>query len=176
MAEGNTDYHYISHAIRKHKNVPLWVLTNALTFGNISKMYMLSQYDIQSKVAKNYPGVNEDQLVKFLSILTHFRNVCAHGERLYTYRTKKAIPNMPLHEKLKIGKSGQEYVNGKHDLFAAVIAMRYLLPGKWFLEFKKELIKVINGYLRKSTYFTEEQLLGFMGFPNNWKSITRFRK
>lgn len=176
LTEGNTDYHYINHAIRKHKNVPLWVLTNALTFGNISKMYMLSQYDIQSKVAKNYPGVNEDQLVKFLSILTHFRNVCAHGERLYTYRTKKAIPNMPLHEKLKIGKSGQEYANGKHDLFAAVIAMRYLLPGKWFLEFKKELIKVINGYLRKSTYFTEEQLWGFMGFPNNWKSITRFRK
>ena len=114
LTEGNTDYHYINHAIRKHKNVPLWVLTNALTFGNISKMYMLSQYDIQSKVAKNYPGVNEDQLAKLLSILTHFRNVCAHGERLYTYRTKKAIPNMPLHEKLKIGNGVKKNKESKH--------------------------------------------------------------
>ncbi|MBQ6994598.1 MAG: Abi family protein [Lachnospiraceae bacterium] len=38
-----TDYHYINHAQRKYGNVPLWVLTNALTFGNISKMYMLQR-------------------------------------------------------------------------------------------------------------------------------------
>ena len=30
-----TDYHYINHSQKKYGNVPLWVLTNALTFGNI---------------------------------------------------------------------------------------------------------------------------------------------
>lgn len=35
-----TEYHYINHAQKKYGNVPLWVLTNALTFGNISKMYV----------------------------------------------------------------------------------------------------------------------------------------
>lgn len=41
-----TDYNYINHAQRKYGNVPLWVLTNALTFGNISKMYMLQKFII----------------------------------------------------------------------------------------------------------------------------------
>lgn len=173
---GHTDYDYINHAMQKHGNIPLWVLMNALTLGNVSKMYRLSKSDIQTKIAKNYVGVNEGQIGKFLIVITQFRNICAHGERLFTYRTKAAIPNMILHRKLKIDKSGQEYIHGKHDLFAVVIAMRYLLPNDWFLEFKKELNKEIKRYLRKSKYFSREQILEFMGFPLNWETMTRYKK
>ena len=77
-----TDYHYINHSQKKYGNVPLWVLTNALTFGNISKMYMLLPQDIQIKVSRNYQCVNEKQMVSILAVLVKFRNVCAHGERL----------------------------------------------------------------------------------------------
>lgn len=173
---GHTDYPFINHALAKHGNVPLWVLTHALTFGNISKFYSLSQYDIQTKIAKNYEGINEGQLSKLLIVLTQFRNVCAHGERLYRYHTKQAIPDLPLHKKLNLSKPDREYLCGKHDLFAAVLAMRYLLPNDWFLTFKKDLVKVIRQYLRKSSYFTETDILHFMGFPENWKMITRYRK
>ena len=82
-----TDYHYINHAQKKYGNVPLWVLTNALTFGNISKMYMLLPQDIQIKVSRNYLYINESQMISILAVLVKFRNVCAHGERLFTYRT-----------------------------------------------------------------------------------------
>jgi len=173
---GHTDYHYINHAAQKYGNVPLWVLMNALTFGNLSKMYMLARYDLQTKIVKNYEGLNEVQFSKLLQVLTQFRNVCAHGERLYTHHTKQAIPTMPLHEKLNIQKNGQEYASGKHDLFAVVIAMRYLLPRDWFIEFKKELIRVIKQYMKQSHYFSEDQLLSFMGFSKNWKQITRYKK
>lgn len=33
-----------------------------------------------------------------------FRNICAHGERLYSYKTKNAIPDFPIHDKLGIIK------------------------------------------------------------------------
>lgn len=174
--EGNTDYHYINHASKKYGNVPLWVLINVLTFGNISKFYMLSKYEIQAKIALNYEGINESQLSKILIVLTGFRNVCAHGERLYCYHTKQAIPNLTLHTKLNLPKPVQEYLCGKHDLFAVVISMRYLLPNDWFLTFMKELIKVIEQYLKRSSCFTENELLKFMGFPQNWKDITRYCK
>ncbi len=174
--EGNTDYHYINHASEKYGNVPLWVLINALTFGNISKFYALSQYDIQAKMAKNYEGINESQIAKVLIVLTAFRNVCAHGERLYCYHTKQAIPNLVLHKKLNLPKPGQEYLCGKHDLFAVVLSMRYLLPNDWFLMFKEEFIKVLTHYIKKTTCFTEQDVLQFMGFPENWKDITRYRK
>ncbi|MBQ8596742.1 MAG: Abi family protein [Lachnospiraceae bacterium] len=176
FTSGKTDYQYINHAARKYGNVPLWVLMNVLTFGNISKMYLLSQCDIQTQIAKNYIGVSEKEMTNFLAFLTQFRNVCAHGERLFTHRTKIAIPTMTLHKKLNLPKRGKEYIFGKHDLFAVVIAMRYLLPSDWFRDFKKELTKVIKCYINKSKYFSEKQLLEFMGFPENWKKITRYKK
>lgn len=173
---GKSEYHYINHAIINHGNVPLWVLVNALTFGNISKFYLLSKYEIQTKVSKNYEGINESQLAKILFVLTCFRNVCAHGERLYCFRTKQAIPNLVLHSKLNIPRLNQEYMYGKQDLFAVVLAMRYLLPNDWFLMFKKELIRIITRYLKSTSCFSEGEVLKFMGFPENWKTIARYKR
>ena len=112
-----TDYHYINHSQKKYGNVPLWVLTNALTFGNISKMYMLLPQDIQIKVSRNYQCINERQMISILTVLVKFRNVCAHGERLFTYRTADSIPNLPIHVKLNIPQKGVQYVNGKMICF-----------------------------------------------------------
>ena len=39
LALTNTDYDYIVHQRNVYQNVPLWVLINAMTFGQISKMY-----------------------------------------------------------------------------------------------------------------------------------------
>ena len=107
----STDYHYINHSQKKYGNVPLWVLTNALTFGNISIMYLLLPQDIQIKVSRNYQCVNEKQMVSILAVLVKYRNVCAHGERLFTYRTADSIPDLPIHRKLKIALKGSQYVN-----------------------------------------------------------------
>lgn len=109
-----------------------------------------------------------------LIVLTQFRNICAHGERLYCYHTKQAVPNLLLHQKLDIPKKSQEYIYGKHDLFAVVLSMRYLLPNDWFLSFKKELIKAIRQYVERTSCFSEKQILKFMGFPENWTAITRY--
>ena len=171
-----TDYHYINHSQKKYGNVPLWVLTNALTFGNISKMYMLLPQDIQIKVSRNYQCVNEKQMVSILAVLVKFRNVCAHGERLFTYRTADSIPDLPIHRKLKITQKGSQYVNGKNDLFSVVIALRYMLNDQWYKEFIKELKALIDKYLKKHDSISEQELYEKMGFPENWRKITRYRK
>ncbi|MFR4023839.1 MAG: Abi family protein [[Eubacterium] siraeum] len=54
-----TDYHYIEHTKTKHGNLPLWVLINALTFGNISKMYSLFTQSLRISISKNYAYLNE---------------------------------------------------------------------------------------------------------------------
>ena len=174
--EGNTDYHYINHASAKYGNVPLWVLTNALTFGNISKMYMLLPQDIQIKVSRNYPCINESQMTSMLAVMVKFRNVCAHGERLFTYRTVDSIPDLPIHKKLGIAQKGTQYINGKNDLFSVVIALRYLLNDGWYREFIKELKALIDKYLKKHDSIAEQELYEKMGFPENWRKITRYRK
>lgn len=154
----------------------MWVLTNALTFGNISKMYMLLPQDIQIKVSRNYQCINESQMISILTVLVKFRNVCAHGERLFTYRTADSIPDLPIHIKLKISKKGIQYINGKNDLFAVVIDLKYILSDYWYKTFIKELKALIDRYLKKHDSISEQELYEKMGFPENWKKITRYRK
>ena len=172
----SADYHYINHSKKKYGNVPLWVRTNALTFGNISKMYMLLPQDIQIKVSRNYQCVNEKQMVSILAVLVKYRNVCAHGERLFTYRTADSIPDLPIHRKLKIAQKGSQYENEKNDLFSVVIALRYMLNDQWYKELIKELKALIDKYLKKHDSISEQELYEKMGFPENWRKITRYRK
>lgn len=90
-----------------------WVLINVLTFGNLSKMYQVLPQSLQSKICKDWGTINRHQMEQFLSVLTKFRNVCAHGERLFTYHTMDNISDLPLHQKLSIPKNGIQYQYGK---------------------------------------------------------------
>ena len=136
----------------------------------------LVDHNIRAKISKNFDQVNERQLEQFLSVITKFRNVCAHNERLYSYQTKNDIPNMTLHQKLGIPKKGSQYIYGKHDLFALVIAFRYLLPDEDFKKFKASLCRILKHYLETPGSLSESDLYQYMGFPSNWKKISSYRK
>ncbi len=98
-ATTTTDYTYINYYRKTYGEIPLWVLANVLTFGNLSKMFRVFPQSLKSKVSKNFEPLNQHQMEQFLSVLTKYRNVCAHGERLFTYRTVDAIADTPLHKK-----------------------------------------------------------------------------
>lgn len=171
-----THYTYIAHHIKTYGNVPLWVAMNALTFGQVSKMYQYAASDIRTKISKNFNGLTEKQLHQFITIIARCRNVCAHGERLYSFSIKEAIPDMPLHCKMKIPQKRGQYCCGKNDLFAVVIALRYLIENDEFKNFKRDLLKLINSVLKKCPHISKENLLSQMGFPVKWDSITRYKK
>ena len=168
-------YPYIEYQRNTYNNVPLWVLVNAMTFGSLSKMYIFLTSDLQTKVSKNFLHVNEKQLRQYLTVLTKFRNVCAHNERLFSYRTKDTIPDTILHQKLCISKTGNAYILGKRDLFAMVIAFRYLLSPNEFHTFKKSLTQCIDKLLKATNHIAEDELLNAMGFPLNWKKISTYK-
>ena len=176
LANHNSDYPYINHQRQAYGNVPLWVLFNGVTFGSLSKFYGFTTQDIQSKVAKNFDKVNQKQLEQYLSVITKYRNVCAHGERLFSYQTRNDIPDTALHAKLGIPKNGSQYIMGKHDLFAVVITFRYLLPSEDFTRFKASLTSVIQHYLRSPGAMSDIDLYRYMGFPSNWKKLTAYKK
>ena len=176
LANHNSDYPYINHQRQAYGNVPLWVLFNGVTFGSLSKFYGFTAQDIQSKVAKNFDKVNQKQLEQYLSVITKYRNVCAHGERLFSYQTRNDIPDTALHAKLGIPKNGSQYIMGKHDLFAVVITFRYLLPSEDFTRFKASLTSVIQHYLRSPGAMSDIDLYRYMGFPSNWKKLTAYKR
>lgn len=174
-AHSNTNHPYVVYQRTTYNNVPLWVIVNTLTFGQLSKMYSFLKTGVQSKISRAFNGVSEKELGQYLKALTHFRNVCAHNERLFSFRCRLDIPDTVLHKKLGIPQTGTQYLNGKTDLFAVIIAFRYLLSREDFLMFKRSLTGLIDDIAHDSHTLTENKLLDAMGFPTNWKSITRYR-
>lgn len=164
------DYKYIEHYSHKHKNVPLWVLMNVLTFGQISKMYQYMKDDVQIAVAKNFSELRQNELEKMLSFITLFRNVCAHNERLFNFMVRKQIPQMYMHEYMACDK------NGKQDLFAVVICLKYLLDDDDFESFVAEQQGTFDKYKPESDILSKSELMRHMGFPPNWRRIYRAPK
>lgn len=171
-----SDYEYINYHRSKYSNIPLWVLINALTLGTISKFYQFSKPSLQTKICKDFENLNEKQLEQILSVMTKFRNVCAHGERLFSYHTKDSIGDLVIHKKLGIPMHKKQYVYGKNDLFAVVISLRYVLPKNEFLTLKNELSRLIDELLKDTACLSESEILAAMGFPMNWKKISSIRK
>lgn len=69
LANSNTDYEYLIHQRKVYGNVPLWVLVNALTFGQLSKFYSFLPFQLQSNISRNFVHVNEKALEQFLRSL-----------------------------------------------------------------------------------------------------------
>lgn len=173
-AVNTNDYEYVNYYRTQYGNIPLWITTNILTFGSLSKMYKVLPQSLRSKVCKHFFSVNQKELERYLSVLTKYRNACAHSDRLFTYKTVDQILDTPVHAKLCIPKRGNQYVYGKQDLFSVVIAFRYLLSKQDFSEFKKKLSREINKVQKNLSHITKVELLHQMGFPTNWGNITRY--
>ncbi len=79
------------------------------------------------------------------------------------------------HANLQIPKNG-EYVNGKRDLFAAVIALKLLLPSREFKQMIVEIDEAINKITPELHVLNIDEILLEMGFPANWKKIKSMQK
>ncbi len=96
-AHDNEKKEYIKHYLKEHGHVPLWVISNMLTFGNMSAFYDLQKAEVQNAICrniriasnKNLDKVGVKDIRKAFRILPEFRNICAHKERLYCARVGK---------------------------------------------------------------------------------------
>ena len=161
----------IMHYLQNHGYVPMWVLNNVLTLGNISRFYSVMKTEDRQAISKIFK-ILDVSMESFLHTLSIIRNFCAHGNRLYCIRTKRPVVDTPIHENLMIEKSdSNEYTLGKRDLFSGVIALRYFLSAKEFGRFQTELTGAINKLDKKLHVISIDAIIEIMGFPDNWKKV-----
>ncbi len=166
----DSDYVYIRHYMRIYQYVPLWVLMNVLTIGQLSKIYASQKGRIQIKVCRDLGSLKVNELGKMLAVMTKFRNVCAHNDRLFDFRTKDALLDRYIYERLQIPKEKGRYKYGKNDLYAQVIILKLLLPDEDFRIFFHDL----KGCFKKHP--VHKEIFEKMGFPDNWEWIGRIKK
>lgn len=158
------------HYSKNYGYIPLWILVKVLSFGIVAELYDILDESDQIVIAKLY-DLEVETLVIYLSILSNYRNLCAHEDILYDHRTQKVIPDTKYHYLLNIDMTNDEYNYGKNDLFSVVIIMKQLLTDSEFREFINEIGYEIDILEGKTNILPINNFLNKIGFPDNWRDI-----
>ena len=158
------------HYVTNYGYIPLWILVKVLSFGIVGELYNILDDSDQIDVSSFY-NLDVESLGIYLSILSNYRNLCAHEDILYDHRTQKVIPDTRYHYLLNIEMTDGEYNYGKNDLFSVVIILKQLLTEKEFREFINEIGYEIDILEGKTNILPITNFLNKIGFPDNWRDI-----
>ena len=159
-----------SHYLLNYGYIPMWILVKVLSFGIVSELYTILKAEDQLVIADFY-HVDTETLGIFLSLLSNFRNLCAHEDILYDHRAQRSIPDNKYHYSLHIDKTDDEYNYGKNDLFALIIIMKYMLSTEEFSDMMNELSYEIDRLDGIVNVVPLNVILNKIGFPDNWRDI-----
>ncbi|UQF78411.1 MAG: Abi family protein [Lancefieldella parvula] len=168
----------INHYITNHGSVPLWVLVNYLTMGNLAHLYSILIDQDKNNIAKFYSNkyktqyepvityrLSSEDLTAALKILNLIRNKCAHDERLYNSNFKSVdVSNIANYFNYKI------YNNQK--IIVAIIYLKFLLEKRYFRKFISELNKIFEKYRNQFKTVKFSNVLDAMGI--NEKDLQNF--
>lgn len=158
------------HYLSNYGYIPMWVLVKVLSFGIVSELYCILKEEDRTSIANKY-NLDIETMSIYLSILSNFRNLCAHEDILYDHRTQRVIPNCKYHQLLNIDMVCDDYIYGKNDLYAVVIIMKSMLIEQEFREFLYEIgyeIDILEGRVNSIPL---NNILSKIGFPSNWRDI-----
>ena len=111
----------------------------------------------------------------YIKMLAFWRNLCAHDERLYdsTSFKKISLPETKYHSLLNVPIQGNQYIQGKNDLFALTIVLKILLSEKDFNHFYNKVNGRIYSIANKLQSISIEDIKKTMGFPYGWGQIRK---
>lgn len=155
---------------------PFWVVANILTLGTISKIYSKLKEEDKIVISKKY-GIPFDYLSSYLIHINLFRNICAHNDVLYRYKSINSLPQKVKkvkneYEKIKININPVtgRYERGINDFLSLIIIFKLLLSKTDYNLFKTQfsgLLSKLEQQVDKSVF---EIILKEMGLDNNWKN------
>ncbi len=164
-----------AHYIVNYGYIPLWILVKVLSFGIVAELYTIFKHEDQQAIASLY-NLEPDVLGNYLSILSNYRNLCAHEDIVYENKTQKFIDDTIYHALLDIKKEEGEYVCGKNDLFALIIILKQMLQDDEFNDMTIEIDRVLTNLEYNLKTISLDKVLARMGFPENWKELASFSR
>lgn len=160
----------LNHYTNQYGYIPLWVLIRIMTFGQVSKFYGLMKQKEQNAIAQKFK-VKEKDLRTYISNLAIIRNICAHDEKLFDIRLRKAISNNEIHEQFNLKLQDGIYSKGYKDLFSIIIIFKQLLEEKEFKMFYKEFLENLEELKEKIKSINFSEIMEKMGLPQNYEEL-----
>jgi abortive infection bacteriophage resistance protein len=162
----------LQHYQNNHEGaIPLWVIINLLTFGNVSRFYKYLLPREQNEVARRFL-IKPHYLNNFLNNVTLARNICAHGERFFSLKFTTEINMLPEHSALNIPFEKEKPIMGVKDMFSVLLIVKYLLRDpKMFDTLKEEIARSLTELERNLVSIPQQEVMHLMGFPENWHLV-----
>lgn len=175
----NSIKHYLNHYLNHHFNVPLWVIMNYLSFGQVVQFYELMKQSDQNKIAKRFSDfsnkalntttvhLDSKKLLSYLKNIHEIRNITAHSNKFIGFKCKENAHYLnELHSLYNIGNN-----DSKQDVFNVFVTMRiFLAPGN-FTTFNNSIRKRMVHLSKNVNSIDVNEIFEKLGFPYDWYKL-----
>jgi abortive infection bacteriophage resistance protein len=150
----NSKEEFVAHYRAKYtseKHLPIWMATELLTLGTISKMAGEVPKRLRKQMGRDY-GISGSQFVSWIRCLAYVRNICAHHGRLWN-RELSLKPELLSEWNVSGLDAGRMYV-------VCLVLRHFLQHIAPSFQWKEGLILLMSQYPGVSR--------AAMRFPNDW--------
>ena len=148
---------------QEYPNLPVWVATELMSFGSLSRMYEGMHKENQREIAHRY-GRQTQVWASWLHHLNYVRNLCAHHARLWD-RVWSIKPQLPH------GKAwrNQDILPGNNRLFITLLILNTIMKRCPAIEtFRQEWKSRIETLISNPPAAIDP--FQKMGLPDTWKT------
>ena len=149
---------------KEHKSdFPVWIAVEAMSFGDLSKLFSLLPTSQKKFIANTYESLDEELLGSWLHAAAVLRNICAHNCRIYN----RHMPIPIVIEKVIKDKASAicpRFMIYPTSLFAYMLSIRRMSNSNSWDLFVRSFICLTENY-------TEYIQMVQMGFPFEWRDI-----
>ena len=166
----------ISHYLNKHYDIPFWILTNYMNFGQLLYFYKYLDDSLQNNIAKDFSyflkenldiksiQLTSNTLISFLENIIEIRNIVAHNNKLLSFKCKGHVHYLKeLHDLYAIPNT-----SCKQDVYNVFIIFQTFLSKKQYDHLHNSLLNETKCLRSKLKTIDINIILNSLGFPKNW--------
>lgn len=147
---------YLEYYATNFEKIPLWVVINDLSLSLTIKFYKLLKVQDQDTIANKLNSTRES-LLRQLDIMSYFRNLAAHNQRLFSEKSHTSILRTKTHDNLNL----KGHYN---DLMALMITFKELLLEEESKDLFNEIKSLITKLDREVSSISIDVIINKMGF------------
>ena len=138
----------IRHYLNKYGFIPLWVLMSVLSFGRVASFFKSMNFEEQQKVSADM-GFSVSELSSIVFFIADIRNICAHSDRLYSFKTDAPrftpISNIKELQQLKVPvDTNNNYAYGRFDVLAVLLILKRCTPYRKYERLVNSICKIMR--------------------------------
>lgn len=164
----------VSHYLKRHNDVPIWVLINYMDFGQTINFYRNLNNTIKHKIARDlndfansYLNPSDEIRLDFkdyeviVDNIKNIRNISAHNNKLFDYQTRYSYPFVEcLHEEISSNRS---------SVYDCIVIMKLFLSPEQYSIMINSIHKRMRNLSKKLKVIEIYKIINTLGFPNNYQ-------